>query len=80
MLTLKFLEKFKNQIIFSGWQNAQSHPAGGIQQHTCASVSNGIITVGGSASRQGWTKVFTKDVYLFRGGQWSVVGRMKTVI
>ncbi|CBY15355.1 unnamed protein product, partial [Oikopleura dioica] len=57
----------------SGWQNASSHPAGKISFHTCASVPNGIVTVGGYVSETG----NLKNVYLFRNGQWSVVGQMQ---
>ncbi|CBY12419.1 unnamed protein product [Oikopleura dioica] len=57
----------------SGWQNASSHPAGQIYRHTCASVPNGIVTVGGYISGTG----DSKNVYLFRNRQWSVVGQMQ---
>jgi len=57
----------------SGWQNAQSHPAGQISYHSCASIPNGIVTVGGYVSE---TR-YLKDVYLFRNGQWSIVGQMQ---
>jgi len=57
----------------SGWQNTQSHPAGKIYRHTCASIPNGIITVGGYVEGTG----YLKNVYLFRNGQWSVVGQMQ---
>ena len=64
-------------MIFSGWQNAQSHPAGKIFGHSCASLASGIVTVGGYASGTG----YLKDVFLFRNGwmQWSIVGQMKNV-
>ena len=52
-----------------------SHPAGQIYQHTCASVPNGIVTVGGYINETG----YSKNVYLFRNGQWSVVGQMQNV-
>jgi len=57
----------------SGWQNSVSHPAGKIYLHTCASVPNGIVTVGGYISGTG----SLKKVYLFRNGQWSIVGQMQ---
>ena len=52
-----------------------SHPAGKIIEHTCASVPNGIVTVGGLVYETG----YLKNVYLFRNGQWSVVGQMQNV-
>ena len=52
-----------------------SHPAGQIRRHTCASVPNGIVTVGGYVYETG----DLKNVYLFRNGQWSVVGQMQNV-
>ena len=61
--------------ILSGWQNSVSHPAGRIYGHTCASVPNGIVTVGGYISGTG----DSKNVYLFRNRQWSVVGQMQNV-
>ena len=60
-------------MILSGWQNTTSHPAGKIYNHTCASVPNGIVTVGGYASG------YLKNIYLFRNGQWSIVGQMLNV-
>ncbi|CBY11387.1 unnamed protein product [Oikopleura dioica] len=59
----------------SGWQNAKPHPAGEIYGATCASVSNGIITVGGYS----WATGDLKEVYLFRNGKWSVAGQMHHV-
>ncbi|CBY10654.1 unnamed protein product [Oikopleura dioica] len=71
-----FIKIFKILIIiFSGWQNAQSHLAGNIFMHTCAALPNGLVTVGGNVIGTG----DLKNVYLFRNGQWSVVGQMQNV-
>ena len=67
------LKLFLLKIILSGWQNIQSHPAGKIERFTCASVPNGIITVGGVVSS------FIKNVYLYRNQQWTIVGQMQNV-
>ena len=67
----------KKSIIFSGWQNTQPHPAGKLHGHSCASIPNGIITVGGDVQNDNQHKA--KNVYLFRNGQWSSAGQMQNV-
>ena len=63
----------KTYFFSSGWQNTQPHPAGNIYEHACASVPNGIVTIGGRVSSR------LKNGYLYRNGQWSVVGQMQKV-
>jgi len=60
------------EILEKSWHNAPSHPAGDIYRHTCASIQNGIVTVGGAVSGEG-----DLNVYLFRNWRWSIVGQMK---
>ncbi|CAG5104585.1 Oidioi.mRNA.OKI2018_I69.chr1.g1361.t1.cds [Oikopleura dioica] len=56
----------------SGWQDTTPHPHS-ISDHTCLSVSNGVLTIGGLLyDYDEWTN--TKNVYLFRNDQWTKVG------
>jgi len=62
----------------SGWQFVAPHPAGNLGEHSCASIPNGIITIGGERDDDITdTDGNTKLVYLYRNAQWSVVGAMK---
>jgi len=57
------------------------HPAGNLGEHSCASIPNGIITIGGERDDGiDDTDGNTKLVYLYRNAQWSVVGQMQNVI
>ena len=53
----------------------QQHVAGKIERHSCASIPNGVITVGGYVDGPG----YLKNVFLLRNNQWNVVGQMQNV-
>ncbi|CAG5077425.1 Oidioi.mRNA.OKI2018_I69.PAR.g8711.t1.cds [Oikopleura dioica] len=58
----------------SGWQESVSHLRE-IAAHTCISVHNGVLTIGGYLY-DGPQMGNTKNVYLLREGQWSHVGAL----
>ena len=56
------------------------HPAGDLEEHSCATVPNGIITIGGGIDDDvSDTPGNTRTVYLYRNAQWSIVGQMLMV-
>ncbi|CAG5109941.1 Oidioi.mRNA.OKI2018_I69.chr2.g4409.t1.cds [Oikopleura dioica] len=55
----------------SGWCHEQPQPAGAIRYHSCVTLSDGILTLGGYVSSD------IKDVYLLRDEKWSVVGQLQ---
>jgi len=59
----------------SGWQFVQAHPAGDLEEHSCATIPNGIITIGGGKDDDELQQNI-KTVYLYRNAQWSIVGEM----
>lgn len=57
-----------------------SHPTVQLSTHSCVSVGNGLITVGGSTSGDNYNGLgFTKDVYLFRNLEWTIAGQLQNV-
>ncbi|CAG5104562.1 Oidioi.mRNA.OKI2018_I69.chr1.g1338.t1.cds [Oikopleura dioica] len=60
----------------SGWQDTAPH-LHEIFYHTCLSVSNGVLTIGGYLN-DGDERGYTKNVYLFRDDQWAKVGVLQS--